>query len=209
MTKKKILLYQGGRYTFREMTYKYFKNILQDYIIDMYEDVEIFGKKEFHDYNTAVFFSQYGELTEEQEKSILEFVSGGKGFIGLHGASASFKDHPKYFEMLGGQFIGHKRIRNIGIKIIDKDHQITQGLEDFRFKDEPYRHDFSMGNNIHILAEANYHDVDDPKSEPIMWIKNYGKGRVFFCALGHKPTSLKSEIFQIIIKRAVKWVLEG
>ena len=189
------------------MNYKYFKNILQDYIVDMYEDVEIFGKMEFHDYDTAVFFSQYGELTEEQEKSILEFVSGGKGFIGLHGASASFKDHPKYFEMLGGQFIGHKRIRNIGIKIIDKDHQITQGLEDFRFKDEPYRHDFSMSKDIHSLAKADYHDIEDPNPEPIMWVNSYGEGRVFYCALGHRNVSLKDEIFKTIIKRAVKWVL--
>lgn len=209
MIKKKIILYQGGRYFYRNKTYNYFKNILSDYVVDMYENVLIFGKKEFFYYDTAIFFSQFGELTDKQEKNILGFISSGKGLIGLHGASASFKTHPKYYEMLGGRFISHKRFREFDVKILDKNHPITQGLEDFRIKDEPYRHDFSMGRDIYILAEGNYYDKNDPKPEPIIWIKTYGKGRIFFCALGHKAKSLKNENYQIIIKRAVKWVLEG
>ncbi|MFX1452656.1 MAG: ThuA domain-containing protein [Promethearchaeota archaeon] len=206
--KNKILLYLGGRYSFKTI-HKHFKEILREYIVDMYENVDIFSEKDFFSYDTAIFFSQLGELTEIQEKNILDFVNTGKGFIGLHGASASFKEHPKYFEMLGGRFISHKNILTFDIKILDKNHKITKGLDDFTFKDEPYRHDFSMGSNIHILAEADYKDPNDPKSEPIMWIKNYGKGRVFFCSLGHKVLSIKSEIFRLIIKQAVEWVLEG
>ena len=209
MSKKKILLYQGGRYSLLQLTYKYFKSILNDYIVDMVDDVEIFQQNEFFNYDTTIFFSQDGVLTETQEKNILEFVASGKGFIGLHGASASFKPHIKYFEMLGGKFVSHKRIQDIDIRFVDNIHPITQGLENFIFRDEPYRHDFSMGKDLHILAEAHYHDIDDPKPEPIMWVKFYDQGRVFFCALGHKPNSLKSTIFQTILKRAVKWVLQG
>ncbi|MFX0139577.1 MAG: ThuA domain-containing protein [Candidatus Hodarchaeota archaeon] len=206
--KNKILLYLGGRYSSFKTLYKRFKEILPNYLIDMYENTDIFSGKDFFSYDTTIFFSQMGELTEAQEKNILDFVRI-KGFIGLHGASASFKEHPKYFEMLGGRFISHKGIQTFDIKILDRNHQIIKGLDDFSFKDEPYRHDFSMGNDIHVLAEADYHDPDDPKPEPIMWIKNYGKGRVFFCSLGHGVLSLKKEIFRTIIQRAVEWVLEG
>lgn len=208
MVRKKILLYQGGRYFGTRKNLKEFQSILDKYDIDGYENVEIFSNRDFFEYSTMIFFSQEGEFTDEQENNVLEFVSSGKGFIGLHGASASFKSHPKYFEMLGGKFIGEKGVRKINIKIVDSTHQITKGLSDFTFKDEPYRHDFSMAKDLHIIAEADYRDPDDPDSEPIIWVKPYGKGKVFFCALGHRNLSLKDEIFQILIRRAVKWVLK-
>ncbi len=209
MVKKKILLYQGGRYFSTEKTYKYFKNILNDYTIDMYENVEVFSNKDFFNYSTTVFFSQEGNFTEEQEKNLLLFVSSGRGFIGLHGSTASFKSHPKYYEMLGGRFLKHKNLKDFDIEIVDDNHPITKDLKNFSFKDEPYRHDFpiGIGGDIHILAEAHYHDKENNRPEPIIWVKKFGEGRVFYCALGHRTISLKNDIFQAIIKKAVRWVL--
>ncbi len=207
MSKKKILLYQGGRYFGVEKNHKVFQNILNEYTVDNYETIEIFSTKNFFEYSAMIFFSQEGNFSNNQEKNVLEYVSSGKGFIGLHGASASFKSHPKYFEMLGGRFIGHKEPNRFDIKIVDKDHPITNGLNDFSFRDEPYRHDFSMSNDIHVLAKADYQDEADPEHEPIMWVNSYGKGRVFFCTLGHRNASLKDGTFQSIILKAVKWVL--
>jgi len=207
MIDKKILLYQGGRYFGIEKTYKAFQNILDEYTVDNYETVEIFSTIEFFEYSTIIFFSQNGNFTINQEKNILEYVSSGKGFLGLHGASASFKSHPKYFEMLGGRFIGHKEPQRFDIKVIDPNHPITSGIVDFSFRDEPYRHDLSMGKDINTLAEADYHDMEDPNPEPIIWAKSYGDGRVFYCALGHRNASLKDEIFKTIIKSAVNWAI--
>ncbi len=209
MAKKKILLCQRGRYFFRGKTYSYFQDILSVYIVDNYENVEIFDNRNFFEYDTIIFFTQFGEFTKEQEKNVLDFIASGKGFVGLHGASASFKEHPKYYEMIGGRFIGHKKKYNIDIKILDKEHPITTNLDDFTFFDEPYRHDFSMKGDMKVLAEAYYHDEEDPEPEPIIWVKTYGKGRVAFCALGHQAKSLKNEIFCKIIRNSVKWVLEG
>ena len=207
MSKKKILLYQGGRYFGMQKNHKAFQNILNEYTVDNYEAVEIFSDKDFFEYSAMIFFSQEGKFTIDQEKNVLEYVSSGKGFVGLHGASASFKTHPKYFEMLGGRFVGHKEPNQIDIKIIDKKHPISDNLDDFSFKDEPYRHDLSMGKDIHVLAEADYHDMEDPNLEPIMWVTSYGDGRVFYCALGHRNASLKDDIFKTIIKRAINWVI--
>ena len=79
---KNILLYQGGRYYQLEKTYNYFKDIFNDYNIDCFDNVEIFGTKDFFEYDTTIFFSQEGKFTEEQEKvrgkklenEILQFI---------------------------------------------------------------------------------------------------------------------------------------
>ena len=208
MSKYKILLYQQGRYSSKDVSLKHFRKILTECDITMFENVQVFKNDEFFEYGAAIFYNQEGELTKQQERNILKFISEGRGFIGLHGASASFKSHPNYFKMLGGRFIRHKTYMTFPIRIVDKNHPITLGLKDFTFKDEPYRHDFSMSKDIHILAKADYQDGENPNLEPIMWTKSYGEGRVFYCSLGHRTNSLKTPIFQKIIQRALKWVLK-
>jgi len=207
--RKKILLYQGGRDYNLDKTFGLFKNILNTYVVNCFESVDVFDNNDFFEYDTTIFFSQEGKLSTIQEQNLLNFIGSGKGFVGLHGASASFKNNQKYFEMLGGRFISHKNLQEFLVNIVDKKHQITRDLEHFYFKDEPYCHDFSMGKDIRILAEAQYNDKDEKNTEPIMWIKDFKKGRIFFCSLGHRTISLKEPIFQTIIVRAVEWVLES
>jgi type 1 glutamine amidotransferase len=207
--KRKVLICQRGRHFLKNKTSSYFKELLNDYDIAIYDDLEIFNNRDFFEYDTTIFFTQFGKFTEDQEKNLLDFIASGKGFVGLHGASASFKMHPKYYEMIGGRFLRHKKKTNIAIKILDKSHPITAKLDDFSFFDEPYRHDFSMKGDMKVLAEADYHDVKDPDPEPIIWVKTYGKGRVAFCALGHQAKSLKNPIYRKIIRRSLEWVLEG
>ena len=38
---------------------------------------------------------------------LAEFVDGGKGLFGLHGATTSFKESALYVEMLGSSFLRH------------------------------------------------------------------------------------------------------
>ncbi|MFX0021266.1 MAG: ThuA domain-containing protein [Candidatus Hermodarchaeota archaeon] len=206
--KKKILICQRGRHFLKNKTYSHFKELLNDYDVDIYDHVEIFNNREFFAYDTTIFFTQFGEFTEDQEKNLLDFIASGKGFVGLHGASASFKMHPKYYEMIGGRFLKHKKKTNIDIKILDKSHPIMANLDNFTFFDEPYRHDFSMKGDMKVLAEGYYHDEKDPNPEPIIWVKTYGEGRVAFCALGHQAKSLKNKIYRTLIRDMVRWVLK-
>ena len=44
------------------------------------------------------------KITPEQEKALLDYVAGGKGFIPLHCASYCFLNSPKYIALVGAQF---------------------------------------------------------------------------------------------------------
>lgn len=43
-------------------------------------------------------------FTAAQKQALVDFVRGGKGFIGAHCASLTFYDYPEFGEMLGGYF---------------------------------------------------------------------------------------------------------
>jgi type 1 glutamine amidotransferase len=68
-------------------------------------------------------------FTDAQKKSLLDFVSSGKGFIGAHCASLTFYDYPAFGEMLGGYFQRNLPQGTIAVlKVEDSTHPATRML---------------------------------------------------------------------------------
>jgi len=63
-----------------------------------------------------------------------------------------------------------------------------------------------------VLATA-YCDPSKPKGtgkdEAVIWINNYGKGRVFNCALGHDVKALSDKPTQAWLRRGAEWAATG
>jgi type 1 glutamine amidotransferase len=45
--------------------------------------------------------------------------------------------------------------------------------------------------------------------EPILWITEFGKGRVFVTALGHDPDDTENPAFKITFARGAEWATTG
>jgi type 1 glutamine amidotransferase len=68
-------------------------------------------------------------LTDAQKKGLLDFVAGGKGFVGAHCAALTLYDHPAFGEMLGGYFRRSIRQNAIAVlKVEDPTHPATRML---------------------------------------------------------------------------------
>ncbi len=151
-------------------------------------------------FDCVVAYTQGGGFLPGEEDLLLDFVASGKGFVGIHGATASFKSHPRYHEMLGGRFIGHALPRKFEVRAVDSTHAITSGLKPFTIKDEPYEHELDM-ENVHVLLER----VDKKGTTPAAWVKAHGFGHVVYIALGHFAGNFKNKAFQELIRRAISW----
>jgi uncharacterized protein len=65
--------------------------------------------------------------------------------------------------------------------------------------------------NLTVLATA-FAPADKGGSgehEPVLFTVDYGKGRVFFDALGHAPEQLKSVSFIVTFQRGAEWAATG
>jgi hypothetical protein len=81
--------------------------------------------------------------------------------------------------------------------------------EIYQLLDEPYSR-----ANTDVLMRADV--VDKSKAEPdlrrtdadfpVAWIKNFGKGRVFYGSLGHTSDSWDDPRYQKLYLEAIKWV---
>jgi type 1 glutamine amidotransferase len=123
-----------------------------------------------------------GSITSEQLKPMLEAVKAGVGIAGVHGGMGdSFRQETEYQFMVGGQWVAHPGGDGVKytVRIVDHDHVITEGLTDFDVSSEKYYMHVDPAN--HVLAVTDFDGAD----VPIAWTKTYGKGRVFYCSLGH------------------------
>lgn len=167
----------------------------------------------------AVFFYTLGELNmnAEQKASLLAFIKDdGKGFVGTHSAPDTFFTWPEYGEMMGGYFDLHPWNQKVGIRVEDRKFPAMRHFpERFEIADEIYQFkDFSR-DRVRVLMSLDVSTVDLSKEGvhrtdndfAVSWARQYGKGRVFFCSLGHREEVWNRPDMQKMWLEAMKWAL--
>ncbi len=160
----------------------------------------------FLDYYNA----QTPTLSAAAKENLLNFVSNGKGFALAHLSSASFKEWPEFGKLCGRYWVmgtsGHGPRTPFKARIANRDHPITQGLDDFVADDELYAK-LQGDTPITVLVEA---DSDySHKTEPLAFTVEYGKGRVFHETFGHDGKALDNPTIQKLIQRGCEWAATG
>ena len=166
-------------------------------------------------------------LDSSQKQALLDFVSNGKGFIGVHSASDTFYAWPEYGELVGAYFKGHGASNEVlTLRVEDPAHPAASMLgASWDLADEFYQ--FWQGEEgqrgtvpfsrarVHVILS-----VDTEKSEmarqsgmtrggdyPLAWCRNYGEGRSFYTALGHREDVWTNPVFQEHLLGGIKWAL--
>ena len=176
------------------------------YAVDLAHDYSVFTSENLSQYD-AILFNNTTHLkpTEEHQKAILDFVNGGKGIIGFHAAADNFGKWEDGIAMIGGIFNGHPW--NAGgtwaFKLDDPDHPLNAAFKGkgFWHKDEIYWYkpeNFQGRERLRVLLSLdmskpkNHDPLKNPKFKnkgdvdvPVSWIREIGKGRLFFTNLGH------------------------
>jgi type 1 glutamine amidotransferase len=172
------------------------------------------------DYFDAVLFYTTGELPldDEQKASLLTFVrEEGKGFIGVHSAADTFYQWPEYGEMIGGWFNAHPWNTFMAPIIVeDKNHPATAHLPDsFVTRDEIYQFKNYSRENLRVLMRLDETKIDLKNKNvrrtdgdfAVTWVKNYGKGRVFYSTLGHVEEAYDNPDIKKMYVEGIKWAL--
>jgi putative membrane-bound dehydrogenase-like protein len=154
-------------------------------------------------YDALIIFANHTRISPEQEKALLEYVESGHGFVPIHCASYCFLNSPKYIELVGGQFRSH----GTGVfkeTIVNSDHPIMKGVQPIENWDETYVHTKHNANRV-VLAERR----DAQGNEPYTWVREAGKGRVFYTAWGHDQRTWGNPQFIALIENGVRWATSG
>jgi len=163
----------------------------------------------------------------EVRDGLTRFVREGGGLAGNHGTSHASMDWPEFSNMIGVQRGVHRaNTEQLWVKITDPHNALTKAFqgkeflyedEYFRFPNPPYSrtklHELlSVDVNKSNMNQGVVHVPGSSVSRAdadyaVSWIKNYGKGRVFFSILGHNPTLFKSPELAQFFLSGIQFIL--
>jgi hypothetical protein len=194
------------------------------YVPTFSNDLDNLKYPKIKDYDAVFLNSVEGELFIDPEviDGLTRFVSEGGGVAALHAATFASVDVSAYGELIGAQTGAHKYNGEMGtLRIEDPDSPLTKQFEgkDFDYFDEFY-HFLPTGpysrEKQHILISldpakteqsANRYTTRPDNDYGMVWIKSYGKGRVFTCALGHRPDFYENANMMQLLLAATQFVL--
>jgi type 1 glutamine amidotransferase len=183
------------------------------------DDVSQINAENLKKYDAVMFYTT-GELpmSDEQKKAFLDFIRRGKGFIGVHSATDTFYKWPEYGELIGGYFDQHPWNREVRIKVEDRDHPATRHLgENFTIADEIYQFKDWSRDKVHVLLSLDASSVDltaknvhrTDKDFAVAWTDTFGKGRMFYTSLGHRPEVWQDKRFQDHLVGGILWAMKA
>ena len=149
---------------------------------------------------TVVLCAQGGELTASQERGLVDFVQGGGGFVGIHGAATIGPSHTGYQALLGCRFVGHGPPVELDIEPADPDHFITRHVRRFRAPTELYQLEMTV-HDEHLLLQS----VWQGKIQPVAYVRHQGRGRVVYLSLGHTVEDFQDGPWLTVLLRAWRW----
>ena len=176
------------------------------------KDPAVFKRESLKSFDAVFLNNTVGNLFEDPalRQSLLEFVYGGGGLMGVHGTSVAFtrwpeggkEDWPEFAVMLGIRGAHHRaNTERVFMKLEEAGHPVIAGFggQGFAMQDEFFRPKgtYSRNRNRVLLSfdlektdlSAEPHDgcYREDKDYAMAWVRQYGRGRVFYTTFGHHP----------------------
>ncbi len=131
--------------------------------------------------------------------------AGGR-WLALHGTNSllALNDNrrwhtPKgaedYFKLLGSQFAAHPPIAPYEVNVVDADHPVSRGLQNFVVEGGDELYYMHTGDDIRVLMDAPTQgpargfverDWDPQGRHPVLYEKSVGDGAILYFTLGHR-----------------------
>ena len=207
----------SGNFALQELARK-----TRAFSVELADEYSVFNKKNLKGYD-AILLNSTTSLKFENEKqrdAVLSFVRGGKGIIGIHGASDNFYEWEGGAALIGGQFNGHPWTANgtWAFKLDDPTHPLNAAFkgEGFWHSDEIYQYkpsNYQGEENLRVLVSLDMSKPEvreplslekfekfnsqydpGPREVPVSWIREFGKGRLFYTNFGHREETYKNPV---------------
>lgn len=181
------------------------------------DDIAMFEPERLSGFDAVCFMNTTGELfmpkdfdqlepnvqkeilarDERLKRSLMDFVRGGGGVVGIHAATDCFYQWPAFGLMMGGYFSGHPWNEKVGVNNDDPGNPINAvfGGKGFDVADEIYQfRDPYSRERLRVLLSLDTEKTDMSKEGiqredgdfAVAWVRRWGEGRVFYCSLGHR-----------------------
>jgi type 1 glutamine amidotransferase len=175
------------------------------------------NKETLRNFDCVLFFTTGNPMTVEETKDLIEWVRAGGAFAGTHCATDTLYGDAAYGNLIGAYFAGHPPgLQTIRVRVEDPNHPAAAGFTDgqeyrdemYVFRSDPYSRD--RLRVILSIAKGSFNPggrlVREDDDYAISWVREEGKGRVFYTSFGHdKKVWQDADHFQKHLIGGLKW----
>jgi type 1 glutamine amidotransferase len=171
------------------------------------EELSAFSAANLANYDVIMFAMTSGELpfTNDQKAAILDFVNGGKGFVGVHSATDTLRGWADYGRLVGAYVVDHPWTQSARVIVEDASHPAAGSRDPFTLEEEFYVFDSNPRGRVQVLLRLDAASVGATGDFPLAWAQSFGGGRAYYNALGHFPATWRDARFQAQVMAAIKW----
>jgi hypothetical protein len=149
-------------------------------------------------------------ITGPQGKAVKDFVGAGGAALLFHNVGYISPHNNDFRDVLGAVTQGHPPIRPFKVRVLNREHPITRGVNDFIVTDEQHYLDYQKDRKHLLLESVNENGLTHRglgTSSPAGWAYDYGKGRVCYLAPGHLLSAMWNPEYIKLQQNAVRWLL--
>lgn len=211
MTRKALIVWGGWEGHTPERSAAIVGGMLERHGFDVAIEptTEAFADTTLGDNDLIVPVITMSRIEKEELTNLIAAVRGGTGLAGFHGLMCdSFRNEPDYQFMTGGQWVAHPgNIIDFTVDIARPDDPVVAGIGGFPYRSEQYYMHVDPSNDV--LATTTFKGDLFEEIEgvvmPVVWKRRFGKGRVFYSALGHVADEFAVPQMATIFERGALW----
>jgi type 1 glutamine amidotransferase len=143
-------------------------------------------------FSAVVSYIHYKRISDGALEVLDGFVSNGVEVLGVHTATASFKQQMHYLEIFGRRFTSHGPVENFEVSRVK--NEIFGDIRGFVMKDELYVHE------LQPEIEAHYTAIYEDNDVPVVWTYQYGLERMCYAVPGHTTETMCNETYQKVLQ---------
>ena len=152
-------------------------------------------------------------MTPEGKQKLLDAIAAGKGFVGFHAATDSFRSAgiDPYIAMVGGEFCGHGAQQVATVSVASPKFPGIEGVgKSLELNEEWYAHK-KIADDLHVIlvqeTESMTGGLYARPPFPATWARMHEKGRVFYTSFGHRHDIWSNPKVQQIMLGGLAWAM--
>jgi type 1 glutamine amidotransferase len=181
--------------------------------VECTQDASILTPEKLKELDAVMFYTTGGlPISKENFAAFEEWLKAGHAMIGTHSATDTFGDFQPYWSLINGTFDGHPwgSGENVTVAVQDPTHVVAKPWPaEFQIKDEIYQYKHYDPKAVHVVYGLNMAKckTKQPYHVPICWVRDVGKGRLFYTNLGHNEGTWTNPQFREHLLTGIRWAL--
>ena len=182
--------------------------------VECTQDAAVLTPEKLKELDAVMFYTTGGlPISPENFAAYEEWLKSGKAMMGVHSSTDTFGNFKPYFSLINGTFDGHPwgSGETCTMTVHETSHVVAKPWPaEFQIKDEIYQYRNYDPKSVRVLYSLNMAKckTKQPYHVPVCWVREFGKGRLFYTNLGHNEGTWQNPQFKEHLLTGIRWALK-